>query len=152
MYMPKEPMYLRALNNIFLHVPSISTRASTHMILSYWLIFYQEWGIKMIFYLWLWDSSRLISFSMFFSFSAVLNLFGIHLICSLLIVDVLSFSYCYFFLIPSQLRFISFSSNWCASLYFNTTTTITIGLWFSVIIWCLSSTPAISKCKTSLHF
>ena len=38
------------------------------------------------------------SFSMFFLISAVLNLFGIHFICSLPIVDiyVLSLSYCLF--------------------------------------------------------
>ena len=47
---------------------------------------------------------------------------------------------------------ILFSSNWCVSLYFSTTTTIANGFWFSVIVCCLSTAPAISGCKTSLHF
>ena len=39
-----------------------------------------------------------------------------------------------------------------ASLYFSTTTTIANEFWFSVIVYCLSSAPAISGCKTNLHF
>ena len=106
--------------------------------------------IKMIFYLWLWDSSRSISFNMFSSPSVVLNLFGIYLICSLLTADVLSFLYV--FLNPSRLHYILFSSNRWASLYFSTTTTIANEFLFSIIFYCLSSAPAISGCKTSLHF
>jgi hypothetical protein len=75
----------------------------------------------------------------------------ISFICSLLTVDIV-FTIFYVFLNPSRLHYILFSSNRCASLYFSTTTTITKGFGFSVIVYCLSSAPAISGCKTNLHF
>jgi hypothetical protein len=53
------------------------------------------------------------SFSMFFLISAVLNLFGIHFICSLPTVDiyVLSLSYCLSLPYSSDcVKFVSFSS------------------------------------------
>ena len=96
--------------------------------------------------MWLWDSSRLISFSMFSSPSNVLNLFGIYVICSLLTVDVLPFLYV--FLNPSQLHYILFSYIWWASLYH----------YYNERIWvfCICLLPFLCTsyqlCKTNLHF
>jgi hypothetical protein len=79
----------------------------------------------------------------FSSLLAVLKLFGLHL-CVPYSQLKLYLPYLYVFLNPSRLHYILFSSNRSALLYFSTTTTITKGFGFSVIVYCLSSAPSIS--------